>query len=179
MVSGASASHPDDENLAAYLILAGIAMSTIPEACTSVTPGNCEFMDEARLIAAKMQARNSVNPAFLHYGLHAHDFPDANTYTSGLTFATEYPSKVNMTCHSLHMPSHLWDRAGEFHNARSSNKASISGGDAFASASFGALASVGGNVGSIKSWDPGHVVSGYGFAFDAGNLYHSLEYQAW
>jgi len=236
-----------DDNVGAYTILANLAVASV--ACTQTAPGACSYTDAAREEAARMLAAGGGGPAFLHYALHAHDFPYEAVYGAGLTFAIDYPMAVNQTsaprlrgtalcpvcdrlpmatqtrerlhgavaqpqlerspflphglsaqtpffvfrlsteataqsfhpaahrCHSLHMPSHLWDRDGNFSLGCLSNLKSVSGADAFSSTTFGALASVGGDVGE-GGWQPTNRtwVSGLGFAFDAGNVYHSLEY---
>ena len=70
-------------------------------------------------------------------------------------YATRYPQVVNGTCHSLHMPSHLWDRMGVFALGESSNRQSVAGADTFAHS--GALDDSGGSG-----------LSGQEFAFNAG-----------
>lgn len=178
VVIGANASFPQNDLVGAYVILTSLAMATQPTFCMSTAPGACPYLEGAQAQASAMFARGATDPGFLHYGLHAHDYPYEAVYSSGLPFAVSYPSLANVTCHSLHMPSHLWDRAGVFSSGRHSNAVSVLAADTFASADLGALSSVGGDVGSDE-WNPGVVTSGRGFAFDAGNLYHSLEYQAY
>ena len=69
------------------------------------------------------------------------------------------------------MPAHIFLRAGEFARASESEQASVTASDRF-------------NTGEALSWRGGPVgtsefpakPSGLGFAFDAGNTYHSVEY---
>ena len=58
------------------------------------------------------------------------------------------------------MPSHLFDRAGNYRAGELSNRKSVWAGDAFA------------RSGALK--DIGNALP---YAFNAGNLYHSLEYE--
>ena len=78
-------------------------------------------------------------------------------------------AKVRDACHSLHMPSHIFDRAGQWRDAAAANGASVAAADAFARLP-GALGDRGGPINASR---------GFGFAFNAGNLYHSLEYEAY
>jgi hypothetical protein len=152
LVADALAVHPDNDNAGAYYILGALAVATVK--CSSTAPGQCHYTQDARSQASRMYAAGALSPAFLHYGLHSHDFPYEEIYDSGLEFAVAYPSKVNTTCHSLHMPAHLWDRAGVFSKAQLANAASVKGADTFSSEGFGALSSVGGDVGT-EGWAPG------------------------
>jgi len=85
---------------------------------------------------------------------------------------------VNGTCHSNHMPSHIYNRAGDWHRAAVADGLSVKAADTFSN--MGALKyQPGGDVGTLETFTPGKAswVSGLGFAYNAGNLYHSLEYQ--
>jgi len=167
-----------DENVRAYMVLANMAMASLESACSSMEPGKCAYTDKARLLASQWNAAYSKNPALLHYALHAFDVPDYETYTEGLVYAENYPTQVNNTVHSLHMPSHIFDRAGQFNKAARCNQDSINAADFFSSKKTGALSSHDGPVGDKDNWLPGTngFVSGKGFAYNAANLYHSLEY---
>ena len=70
------------------------------------------------------------------------------------------------------MPAHIFLRAGDFVRASESDQGTVDASDAF-NVAVGALASQGGPIGTQAF--PGQP-SGLGFAFDAGNTYHSLEY---
>jgi hypothetical protein len=80
--------------------------------------------------------------------------------SAGLVYARDYPKYVTRATHSLHMPSHLFDRSGDFRSGELSNRASVWAGDTFAR---------GGALSDIGNAPP--------FSFNAGNLYHSLEYE--
>jgi len=167
--------YPDDPNAGAFAILGNIAAAAVK--CKNEPPSSCLYLNKARALAHHLAFESgSKNPAVLHFGLHAHDYPEGPLYEGGLPYAEAYPQYVNGSCHSVHMPSHLWDRAGIFDMAEASNAASVRAADGFADS--GALAYDGGDFGSMD-WTPQEPgwISGIGFAGDAGNLYHSLEYQ--
>ena len=147
-----------DENVRAYMILANMAISSVEGACTSIDEGKCEYTDEARRLALQGTPQESKNPALLHYALHAFDAPYQDVYTSGILFAKEYPNQVNATVHSLHMPSHIFDRAGMFNEARESNQDSVNAADFFSSKKVASLSSHGGPVGDKTNWLPGTFV---------------------
>ena len=92
--------------------------------------------------------------------MHAADFPDGAVVSAGLVYARDYPRYVTSATHSLHMLSHLFDRAGNYRAGELSNRKSVWAGDAFA------------RSGALK--DIGNALP---YAFNAGNLYHSLEYE--
>lgn len=154
-----------DENVRAYMILANMAISSVEGACTSIEVGKCKYTDDARDLALELRTA-SKNPALLHYALHAFDAPYEDVYMSGIYFANEYPTQVNKTVHSLHMPSHIFDRAGMFNEAKVSNQDSVDAADFFNSKKVAALSSQGGPVGDKTNWLPGTdgFVSGKGFA---------------
>ena len=104
--------------------------------------------------------------------MHAHDFPNASVYTGGLPYARRYPRAVAAATHSLHMPSHIYDRLGRWREAAEANNASVADADAFANS--GALAQGGDGP---ASGGPISVGGGFGFSFNAANMYHSLEYE--
>lgn len=175
LVQSLTQKYPEDSNAGGFAILANIAASAVY--CVGVPLEECKYTNDARDLAHRLTTdTGSKNPAVLHFGLHAHDYPDEEIYKSGFPFAIDYPDYVNGSCHSTHMPSHIWDRAGNFSLAELSNDVSVRAGDFFAES--GALKYDGGDVGTM-TWTPGEPgwLTGYGFAFDAGNLYHSLEYQ--
>ena len=72
--------------------------------------------------------------------MHLHDFPIRSAYTGGRKYAIAYPKHVTEQTHSLHMPSHIWDRIGAWANASAANEASVAAADAFAAS--GALEQV-------------------------------------
>mmetsp|Transcript_57161 Transcript_57161/g.99976 ORF Transcript_57161/g.99976 Transcript_57161/m.99976 type:complete len:851 (-) Transcript_57161:116-2668(-) len=175
LVQNLTQTYPEDSNAGGFAILANIAVSATN--CVGVPLEKCSYTNAARELAHRLTTdTRSKNPAVLHFGLHAHDYPDKEIYVGGFPFAIEYPRYVNGSCHSTHMPSHIWDRAGNFTPAEASNSVSVKAGDFFADS--GALKYSGGDVGTMV-WTPGAAgwLAGLGFAFDAGNLYHSLEYQ--
>jgi len=60
-------------------------------ACTSILSGQCQPLDQARLLATALfnntQYQYSSNPAILHYSIHAFDTPEKAVYEGGLPFA--------------------------------------------------------------------------------------------
>ena len=149
----------DDLLLQSYLILSGLALGSQPDACSGKTYRDCPPLVTARKIADKSFGICPYFAATLHYGLHAHDFPDYEIYTSGIHFASDYPKRINASVHSLHMPSHLWDRAGNFSAGAHSNLVSLNAAKNFAA--IGATSAMG-----ARRWE-----------YNAGNIYHSLEYE--
>mmetsp|Transcript_22188 Transcript_22188/g.71763 ORF Transcript_22188/g.71763 Transcript_22188/m.71763 type:complete len:498 (-) Transcript_22188:1356-2849(-) len=168
--------YPEDANTGAYVVLSSLALATV--VCTDFAPWQFPLAEHARSLGAELFQKPlyGSNPAFIHYSLHAHDYPYAEIYEQGVKFAERYPKIVNGSVHSMHMPSHIYMRTGQFPEAASANEQSVTAADGFSMS--GALKYSGGPVGSL-SWNPANLVSGYGFAYNAGNLYHSLEYEAY
>ena len=168
-VSALAADYPDDPTAGSFVPFATLALGSVGS-CASVGGPECDaFAQQARELAAAAYSRNRNFPGTLHYGMHAHDYPNASVYVGGLEYARQYPAKVRDACHSLHMPSHIFDRAGQWRDAAAANGASVAAADAFARLP-GALGDRGGPINASR---------GFGFAFNAGNLYHSLEYEAY
>ncbi|GAB5364185.1 hypothetical protein AAMO2058_000947400 [Amorphochlora amoebiformis] len=157
-------SYPTDTTAQAFGVLGYLAVGSVE--CKGP---QCKVFDQARAAARKAYEADPTFSGTLHYGMHAHDFPVYSVYSEGTVYAIKYPEYVNGTCHSLHMPSHIWDRQGNFSLGILSNTKSIRSADLFSQS--GALAFNGGPIGK-NSTDHG----GKGFAFNAGNIYHSLEY---
>eukprot|EP00211_Chloroparvula_japonica_P003781 CAMPEP_0119123466 /NCGR_PEP_ID=MMETSP1310-20130426/3410_1 /TAXON_ID=464262 /ORGANISM="Genus nov. species nov., Strain RCC2339" /LENGTH=707 /DNA_ID=CAMNT_0007113297 /DNA_START=40 /DNA_END=2163 /DNA_ORIENTATION=+ len=161
-----AAQYPNDWTAQSFTALMTLAVGSVGE-CASAFTASCLAQQDAARVAVDAAFRE--NPFFagvLHYGMHAHDFPNQTAYDSGLKYAMAYPYLVNSTCHSLHMPSHIYDRTGDFVRGGQSNEESVAGADQFATS--GALSMDGGTI---------NMSYGLEFAFNAGNLYHSLEFQ--
>ena len=158
-ITDAAKQNPRDLLLQSYCILSNLAVGSLPGACTGKSFRDCPALIAARQTANESYVACPFFAATLHYGLHAHDYPDYATYESGLHFAVEYPKLINASVHSLHMPSHLWDRAGNFEAGAASNLASLIGARTFVSS--GATSAMG-----VRA-----------FEYNAGNVYHSLEYE--
>jgi hypothetical protein len=98
-VIGANASFPQNDLVGAYVILTSLAMATQPTFCMSTAPGACPYLEGAQAQASAMFARGATDPGFLHYGLHAHDYPYEAVYSSGLPFAVSCtPHKPSNGC---------------------------------------------------------------------------------
>ena len=166
------AAYPDDSTAGSFVVLAKLAVSSSGNCTTSPFSAPCTSLQRsARDFASDLFERDPTFPGTLHYGIHAHDFANASIYNAGRHFAELYPFYVNNTCHSLHMPSHLYDRMGDFVAAEASNRGSVAAADTFGSS--GALGSASDDGGPADIGD----LPGLPFSFDAGNLYHSLEYE--
>ncbi|EOD22692.1 hypothetical protein EMIHUDRAFT_194988 [Emiliania huxleyi CCMP1516] len=168
-VSALAGAFPDDPTAGSFVPFATLALGSVGS-CASVGGPECDaYAQQARELAAAAYARNRNFPGTIHYGMHAHDYPNGSVYNDGLEYARQYPATVRDACHSLHMPSHISDRAGQWRDAAAANGASVAAADAFARLP-GALGDRGGLINTSR---------GFGFAFNAGNLYHSLEFEAY
>lgn len=168
-VSALAAAYPHDQTAASFVPFATLALGSVGE-CASAGSAQCDaYAQLAREGAAAAYKADEAFPGTIHYGMHAHDYPDETIYSGGLVYARAYPLMVRSACHSLHMPSHIFDRAGMWYDASEANGASVAAADAFARLP-GALAQMGGPIDASF---------GFGFAFNAGNVYHSLEYEAY
>lgn len=114
-------------------------------------------------------------PGTLHYGMHAYDFA-GQVAAGGLKYARNYPKYVTKSSHSLHMPAHIFDRNGLFRLAAWSNNMSVNAADAFAtSGAFHHRHQPSPSISSPSIESPS--LNQLPFHWDAGNRYHSLEYQ--
>ena len=165
-VTALAAAFPSDFTARSFVPLATLALGSVGECVRSPSATPCRTLHRAaRVHAAAARLANPAFPGTLHYGMHAHDFAERSVYLGGLTYAQAYPQLVTSAVHSLHMPSHIFDRAGLWRNASAANLQSVASGGAFAVS--GALAADGGPISEGR---------GLPFAFNAGNVYHSLEF---
>ena len=186
--------YPEDSTAVAFVVLARLAASSVASSSADARA----LQAAARAAAKSAFVLHPSFPGTLHYGIHAHDFPNSTIYEGGVEYAIQYPALVNETCHSLHMPSHIFDRMGRFDDGSDANRQSVAAADAFASS--GALDNSGAvpllddapppNGDADRIRDSSHVtnssgnnddettkIEGLPFSFNAGNLYHSLEYE--
>ncbi len=81
---------------------------------TSAPRGDATFASQ-RKAGALMEALNEttdLHPGVYHYAIHAYDNP--LLYPKGLPFAHEYGRIAPDVPHALHMPSHIYVRAGDW-----------------------------------------------------------------
>ena len=161
-----AAAFPSDFTARSFVPLATLALGSVGDCVLVPWEAHCQSLQRAaRADADDARLANPSFPGTLHYGMHAHDFAARSVYLGGLVYAEEYPRLVSSAVHSLHMPSHIFERAGLWRNASVANLQSIAAGAIFAAS--GALAADGGPISEAR---------GLPFSFNAGNTYHSLEY---
>ena len=162
-----SSKYKDDKTARAFVALTTLAVGSVGHCAVQPADESCAAgLTEARSLLRQAYTEDPTFPGTLHYGMHAHDFPNKQIVQDGLVYARDYPRYVTSATHSLHMPSHLYDRHGDFRAGELSNRASVWAGDLFARS--GALQDISAVAGA-KAAAP--------FSFNAGNVYHSLEYQ--
>ena len=109
-----SRSWPDDKTARSFVALSKLAVGSVGK-CELNTSAQCQTaLNEARSLLKQAYDEDRAFPGTLHYGMHAHDFPDIMIIDAGLVYARDYPRYVKSAAHALHMPSHLWDRIGEY-----------------------------------------------------------------
>lgn len=67
---------------------------------------------EAGALMEALNTRTKLHPAVYHYAIHAYDNPVL--YEKALTFANDYGKIAPDVPHALHMPSHIFVRAGKW-----------------------------------------------------------------
>ena len=161
ILTNLSDQYPNDETARAFVALATLATGSVGKCALSNPDPICVTqLARARELLKSAYNNDPTFPGYLHYGMHASDFPSRDVVEAGLVYARDYPRYVTSTTHSLHMPSHLYDRSGNYRAGQLSNQASVRAADTFAQ---------GGALDDMKMNNP--------YAFNAGNLYHSLEYE--
>lgn len=99
-----STAYPDDSNSGAFDILGHMAESAVVKS-EGVPASRGKHMQAARALAHHLAFETATkNPAVLHFGLHAHDYPDRELYEGGFPFAVEYPAHAFV--HSEHFCKH-------------------------------------------------------------------------
>ena len=159
-----SLKYPNDKTARSFVALATLAVGSVGECATEPTLPSCvtELKIARQLLLDDYNKSEKKFPGTLHYGMHAHDFPNNDIVRAGLIYAKDYPKYVTSATHSLHMSSHLYDRLGEYRLGATANKKSIAAHDQFIKS--GALRDIGMSI-------------DYSYAFNANNVYHSLEYE--
>jgi len=166
-VSAIAAAHPTDQTARSFMVLGNLAAGSVGDCALDPTLAPCRAAQQrARDLAASAYASDPSFAGTLHYGMHAHDFANATVVAGGLPYAREYPKRVVSATHSLHMPSHIYQRLGFWRKAASANAASVHAADTFSRS--GALLHSGGQI---------KAAGGFGHSYNAANLYHSLEFE--
>ncbi|TDT73896.1 hypothetical protein BDE40_2674 [Litoreibacter halocynthiae] len=110
---------PENDDVTAFHALALLATA----------PRGDKTMANQRKAGALMEdldARTEMHPAVYHYAIHAYDNPVL--YENALSYANDYGKIAPDVPHALHMPSHIFVRAGQWDqviewNARSARVA--------------------------------------------------------
>lgn len=142
-----AAQYPDDVDAKLFAALATFTRASSPD-CVASEPmqARCEEMVTGvrRSLNLTLQVAPH-HPGVYHYILHEYDSPRCKY--SGIPFdgitpfslggiaqlaATIYPKLVGSACHSLHMPSHIYLRIGDWNMSHSSNLASVYAADRYA-----------------------------------------------
>lgn len=106
---------PDNVEATAFNALALLASA----------PRGDKTMVNQRQAGALMEALNTqteLHPGVYHYAIHAYDNPAL--YEKGLPFAEQYGKIAPSVAHALHMPSHIFVRAGRWDDVISWNQRS-------------------------------------------------------
>lgn len=167
----ATEAQPDNTEAALFHVLAKMAVLSHPECEDPASTTRCMTELAAAREALRLQHEKFPrHPGALHYITHAYDLPDifqvasANFIDMKETPAETHAAKVGIkasydflkltrsSCHALHMPSHIFMRTGNWAMSALSNAASIDACDELA---------------TTRKLD---------YTYEAGNLYHSLEY---
>jgi len=109
----------DNEDATAFYALSLLA--TAPRGDKSL-----KNQREAGALMETLNQSTDLHPGVYHYAIHAYDNPAL--YEKGLPFAAEYGKIAPDVAHALHMPSHIFVRAGRWDdviewNIRSSGNA--------------------------------------------------------
>lgn len=109
------------ENVDATAFCALGLLATAPRGDTTL-----KNQREAGEMMEALNERTELHPGVYHYAIHAYDNPVL--YEKGLPFAEEYGKIAPDVAHALHMPSHIFVRAGRWDdvidwNVRSANAA--------------------------------------------------------
>lgn len=95
-------SHPDDPEAAALYALAYL----------SVAPDDPERQERSSRLVEEVHERLPRHPGAIHYGIHVNDVE--GRAEDGVRFARAYSDIAPSIPHSLHMPSHIYVRTGDW-----------------------------------------------------------------
>lgn len=106
---------PDDLEAASFYALSQLAM---------VDPGDKTYSKQlnAGKLAEMVVMKNPDHPGAHHYVIHAYDYPELSN--KALEVARNYGKIAPDIPHSLHMPSHIFTRLGQWQDSIDMNKRS-------------------------------------------------------
>ena len=97
-VSAIAKAYPEDQTAQSFLVVAALALGSVGDcANTQPPPAYCKALQEqSRVLADLARASNPTSPGTLHYGMHAHDFP--NRSASHAPHTTLRPASCTTVC---------------------------------------------------------------------------------
>ena len=109
-----SVNNPDDLEAAVFYALALIS---------TASPNDKTYTNQKRAlnILQEVLKKEPDHPGVAHYIIHSSDYPELASL--GLKAARRYAQIAPSVPHALHMPSHIFIRLGEWHEAAQSNLA--------------------------------------------------------